>query len=180
MVDDLTRYYLRKQNLQAQDEFHDHIASKDMDQLNQATAYMLAAPIFTSALCYGYSKMRESGGASSHLAWAIASAKSKFTPTKWNSNSAATKTRWRSSKGGRDGHGHDGDEETPGMKFDPTVAADAYKQIKIDRQNTVEEKLRVNKERAQEILAAKNRGDSRGLVRNIDPFERERRREMRQ
>jgi len=33
-MDDLTRYWLRKKNLQAQDEYHEHITSTDLDQLN--------------------------------------------------------------------------------------------------------------------------------------------------
>ena len=68
MVDELTRYYLRKQNLEASDEFHERIDARDIEELNRASVYMLIAPVFTSLVVYGYSKMRESGGASSHLA----------------------------------------------------------------------------------------------------------------
>ena len=59
---------------------------------------MLMAPIFTTALIYGYSKMRESGGASSHLANAIAHAKEKFTPQTWAAEKQATKAKWPSKK----------------------------------------------------------------------------------
>ena len=83
MADELLRYYRRKQNLASQDEFHERIESRDIDQLNKASIYMMMAPILTSAIVYGYSKMRESGGASSHLAQAIATAKEKFTPQTW-------------------------------------------------------------------------------------------------
>jgi len=51
----------------------------DVDELNKATAYMAAAPIVTSVMVWGYSKMREEGGASSHFAHAIRRAKSRFT-----------------------------------------------------------------------------------------------------
>jgi len=92
---------------------------------------MLMAPIFTSAMCYGYSKMRESGGASSHLAWYISQAKSKFTPAQWSSQSAASQAKWRSPKqkgeAGQGGYGDADDEDAPEMKFDPTISANAYK-----------------------------------------------------
>ena len=89
MVDELTRYYMRKQNLQAQDEFHEQILPTDMDELNKASVYMVMAPIVTSAMIYGYSLVRESGGASGHFAHAIAAAREKFVPTTWGSSSAA-------------------------------------------------------------------------------------------
>lgn len=52
----------------------------DIDELNKASFYMVLAPIVTTAIFYGYNKLRESGGASSHLAHAISKAKSRFTP----------------------------------------------------------------------------------------------------
>ena len=82
MVDELTRYYMRKQNLQTSDEFHERITASDVDELNKATVYMVVAPIFTSCLVYGYTKMRESGGAASHFAHAIKRAKNRFTSDK--------------------------------------------------------------------------------------------------
>lgn len=79
MVDELTRYYMRKQNLRAQDDFHEMMLPSDVDELNKAMAYMVAAPFVTSVMVWGYSKMREEGGASSHFAHAIRRAKSRFT-----------------------------------------------------------------------------------------------------
>ena len=108
--------------------FHERIESRDIDELNKASIYMMMAPIFTSAIVYGYSKMRESGGASSHLAQAIAAAKEKFTPQTWGAQSAATKARWPSRKpGSASGAGEEGGDEDMGAKFDPKTAADAYK-----------------------------------------------------
>ena len=85
MVDELTRYYMRKQNLEAQDEFHEFVLPTDVDELNKASVYCIMAPIVTSAIVYGYSKMRENGGASSHFAHAISKAKDKFVPATWGS-----------------------------------------------------------------------------------------------
>ena len=59
MVDELTRYYLRKQNLKVSDEYHEMMIPSDVDELNKATAYMMVAPIVSAAIVYGYSKMRE-------------------------------------------------------------------------------------------------------------------------
>ena len=107
--------------------FHERIESRDIDELNKASIYMMMAPIFTSAIVYGYSKMRESGGASSHLAQAIATAKEKFTPQTWGAQSAATKAKWPSRKPASGEDGDHGDEDEMGAKFDPKTAADAYK-----------------------------------------------------
>lgn len=41
---------------------------------------MVVAPIFASCIVYGYTQMRESGGAASHFAHAIRRAKNRFTP----------------------------------------------------------------------------------------------------
>ena len=78
MVDELTRYYMRKQNLKVSDEFHERMYPGDMEELGKASVYAALAPIVTTAIVYGYSKMRESGGASSHFAHAISKAKSRF------------------------------------------------------------------------------------------------------
>ena len=48
--------------------------------------------------------------------------------------------------------------------------ADVYKQMKTDREAALEERLRSSKEKAQETEQS-----SRKVVRNIDPFERQRR-----
>ena len=50
--------------------------------MNKAAAYMVIAPIFTSVLVYGYTKVRDSGGVASHFAYAIKQAKNRFTPGK--------------------------------------------------------------------------------------------------
>ena len=78
MVDELTRYYMRKQNLKVRDEYHERITPSDIDELHKATAYAMAAPIVTGLIVFGYSRLREEGGASSHFAHAISKARSRF------------------------------------------------------------------------------------------------------
>ena len=51
--------------------------------------------------------------------------------------------------------------------------SDVYKTIKNNRQEALEERLRSSKEKAQEEMS-----NQRRMVRNIDPFERQQRREM--
>ena len=92
MVDELTRYYIRKQNLKMSDEFHERVIPSDIDELNNATIYMVMAPVVASALMYGYKKLKESGGAASHFAHAIRRAKSRFTPVSLEQ----TGGKWRS------------------------------------------------------------------------------------
>lgn len=84
----MTRYYMRKQNLKSTDDFHERVIPSDLDELNKATMYMVLAPIVTTAIVYGYSKLRESGGASSHFAHAIRRAKSRFTPASMDTSGA--------------------------------------------------------------------------------------------
>ena len=51
--------------------------------------------------------------------------------------------------------------------------SDVYKTIKNNRQEALEERLRSSKEKAQQEMS-----NQRRMVRNIDPFERQQRREM--
>ena len=93
MVDEVTRYYMRKQNLTLSDEFHERVIPSDIDILTRASIYMMVAPVVTSAIVYGYSKIREEGGFSSHFAHAIRRAKSRFTPASMSKNG-----KWPSKK----------------------------------------------------------------------------------
>lgn len=47
------------------------LEATDIDKLNSSTLYAIAAPIATGILVYGYSRMREEGGAASHFAHAL-------------------------------------------------------------------------------------------------------------
>ena len=160
MVDELTRYYLRKQNLMQSDEFHQRMVESDIDELNKATIYMVSAPILASLLAFGYSKMRESGGSASHFAHAIAKAKNRFTPDR------ATGAKW-SSKQKTEAERQLDMEET--KKANESIS-DVYKQIKTEKKEAFEQKLAQSKERAQETIMKQ-----RSIVRNMDPFERQRR-----
>ena len=92
MVDELTRYYLRKSNFQVSDEFHERLELKDIDELNSATLYMVAAPVVTGCVLWGYKIVTEQGGASSHFAWAVMRARTRF------GSSKATSAKWPSKK----------------------------------------------------------------------------------
>lgn len=71
MVDEITRYWMRKQKLAIPDDYHEEFDATDMDKLNSATMYLVASPIFAGIFVWGYSRLREEGGAASHFAHAI-------------------------------------------------------------------------------------------------------------
>ena len=56
--------------------------------------YAAVAPIVTTAIVWGYSILREQGGASSHFAHAIRRARNRFTPER----RGASGSKWPSSK----------------------------------------------------------------------------------
>ena len=81
-MDTITRYYLRKSNLSAQDEYHERIALEDVNELQKAGIYMLLAPALTFAVMFGYSKFRtEGGGSSSHFQYVIDRTRSRIDGT---------------------------------------------------------------------------------------------------
>ena len=131
MVDELTRYYIRKQNLKVSDEFHERIAPSDVEELNRAVVYMAAAPIVTSAIVWGYSKMREQGGASSHFAHAIRRARSRFTPDKRH-GSGASGSKWPSSRKNAKTLAEMDTDITESQKQSDAIA-DVYKQMKQEK-----------------------------------------------
>ena len=143
MVDEATRYYIRKQNLEISDDFHEYVAPSDTDILTKAGSYMVVAPIVTTAIIFGFNKIRESGGASSHVAHAIKRAKGRFTPNsmsggqKWSSKNRKNMTQAEL----------DLDTQTDAEKSSDSLA-NVYKQMKEDRKSELEERLRSGKEQA--------------------------------
>ena len=77
-----------------------------MEELNRASLYMAAAPVVASVIVYGYAKMRETGGASSHLAHAISKAKTRFTPAS-NPHGSSSTNKWPSKKSTSQNDGDD-------------------------------------------------------------------------
>ena len=168
----MTRYYIRKQNLRVSDEFHERIAPSDVEELNRAVVYAAVAPIVTTAIVWGYSKLREQGGASSHFAHAIRRARNRFTPERRAGGKSGSK--WPSSKQQKDSSKQTLAEMDLGLtdsQKSSEAIADVYKQMKQERKDAMEEKLRSSKEKAQE---GGNLAGSRRMVRNMDPFERQR------
>mmetsp|Transcript_3148 Transcript_3148/g.4245 ORF Transcript_3148/g.4245 Transcript_3148/m.4245 type:complete len:83 (+) Transcript_3148:78-326(+) len=78
------------------DEFHERLEDTDVDELNKATMYAVAAPVITGIFVWGYNVLREEGGASSHFAHAISKAKGRFSKSggapaqKWSSKRKTT------------------------------------------------------------------------------------------
>jgi len=66
-MDQLSRYYLKKANLRAADEYHDHIAYSDIDALNRATAWLIIAPASTLLCTHILKRLQEDGGLSKHF-----------------------------------------------------------------------------------------------------------------
>ena len=155
MVDELTRYYLRKQNLKVSDEYHEMIIPSDVDELNKATAYMMVAPIVSAAIVYGYSKMREQGGASSHFAHAIRRAKSRFAPINPSQAAPTGSLKWpakNKSDASEEETLADQDMGPTSAQLSSAAISDVYKTIKNNRQEALEERLRSSKEKAQEEM----------------------------
>lgn len=100
----------------------------DVDELNKASAYLMAAPVVTSVMVWGYSKMREEGGASSHFAHAIRRAKSRFTKAPTGS-----KGKWPSKNSSDQSTMADQDTEPTESQKTSTAIADVYKQMKQDK-----------------------------------------------
>ena len=96
MSDEITRYWMGKQKLAIPDDFHEEIEPGDMDKLNNATIYLVSAPIFASIFVWGYSRLREEGGVASHFAHAISQAKNKFGS---GGSRATASTKWPSKTG---------------------------------------------------------------------------------
>ena len=84
-MDILSRYYRRKLNLAAQDEYHERLALEDINELQKASLYMVLVPVFSFAAVYGYSRYREEGGgASSSFQFIIDRAKARIqSQQKW-------------------------------------------------------------------------------------------------
>ena len=71
-MDQLSRYYLKKANLRAADEFQSHIAYSDLDALNRATAWIFVAPVGTLIFVHLLKSLQEQGGISKHFRnWAM-------------------------------------------------------------------------------------------------------------
>jgi hypothetical protein len=66
-MDQLSRYYLKKANLRAADEYQDHIAYSDIDALNRATAWLIIAPVSTLFCTHILKRLQEDGGMSQHF-----------------------------------------------------------------------------------------------------------------
>jgi len=134
MVDEVTRYYMRKQNLALSDEFHEQVIPSDVDVLSKASFYMMVAPVVTTAIVFGYSKMREEGGFSSHFAHAIRRAKNRFTP----SGMGETGGKWPSKKPGKRASLADLDLEPSDYQKSRDTISGIYKQMKIEKQDALE------------------------------------------
>ena len=166
MVDELTRYYMRKQNLKVPDEFHDEMEKTDVDELNSAVMYMSAAPAVACAIVYGYSRFRESGGMASAFAHALMKARGRFNPKNDKSD------KWPSKKPRHLMTEAEKDDSPVASSIQAATVSDAYKKMKTDKEEALEERLRSSKEKAHET---QQMNISRKIVRNIDPFERQRR-----
>ena len=83
-MDIISRYYIRKQNLAVQDEYHERLALEDINELQKASVYMMLVPVFSFAVMYGYGRYREEGGASSSFKFIIDRAKQRIqSQQKW-------------------------------------------------------------------------------------------------
>lgn len=90
-MDALSRYYVRKAQLSAKDEFQDHILFSDVDALRKAHAYLFFAPAVTMLGVHILIQMQENGGLRNNFrSWGRGgSTWSGASTAKWDKSSAS-------------------------------------------------------------------------------------------
>jgi len=77
-MDQVSKYYLKKSNLAAQDEYLARIDEEDIQILKKARRYLIAAPCVTIGMLYFLKQFRMEGGFSSNFKHSIERAREAY------------------------------------------------------------------------------------------------------